>query len=168
MNNKNLDFVTKEHNKVLSAIEMGMRNHEWVPITLIERFSKSKRSLVKNLLETLLKYKLIAHISKPYDGYKLNFLGYDFLALAVFKKLNVVTKIEMKVGVGKESDIYLCRNSENKIVILKLARLGRTCFKTVKNNREYIKGQQHYNWLYLSRLSSIREFKYMQILFEVF
>ena len=146
---------------------MGMRNHEWVPLPIVERLSKCKKSLVKHLIETLQKYKLISHISKPYEGYKLQFTGYDYLALSVFRKLGVIKTIEMKVGVGKESDIYLCRNTEGKILILKLARLGRTSFKTVKNNREYLSGQTHFNWLYISRLSSMREFKYMQVLFEV-
>lgn len=159
--------MTKEHIKVLASIEMGMRNHEWVPTALVERMAHYKRSVVKASLETLLKYKLVAHQSKPYDGYKLHFLGYDFLALSVFKKLGVVERVETKVGVGKESDIFLCRNSQNKILVLKLARLGRTCFRTVKNNREYIKNQRHYNWLYLSRLSAMREFRYMQVLYEV-
>ncbi len=45
----------------------------------------------------------------------------------------------MKIGVGKESDIYLVRTEENKLLVLKLARLGRTSFKTVKNNRDYLK-----------------------------
>lgn len=158
--------MTREHLKVLAAIEMGMRNHEWVPSVLVEKLSHLKRSLVKASLDTLLKYKLVAHQSKPYDGFKLQFIGYDYLALSVFKKLGVVETVEHKVGVGKESDIFLCRNKEGKIVVLKLARLGRTCFKTVKNNREYIKNQKHYNWLYLSRLSAVREFKYMQVLYD--
>lgn len=146
---------------------MGMRNHEWVPTTLIERIARQKRTIVKSSLETMLKYKLVAHQSKPYDGYKLHFVGYDYLALSVFKKLGVVERVETKVGVGKESDIFLCRNSEGKLVVLKLARLGRTCFRTVKKNREYIKDQRHYNWLYLSKLSAGREFRYMQVLYEV-
>ena len=45
----------------------------------------------------------------------------------------------MKIGVGKESDIYIVRSSEDKILILKLARLGRTSFKSVKNKRDYLK-----------------------------
>ena len=44
----------------------------------------------------------------------------------------------MKIGVGKESDIYLIRSNENKLMVLKLARLGRASFKTVKNNRDYL------------------------------
>jgi len=35
----------------------------------------------------------------------------------------------MKIGVGKESDIYLVRDKDNKLMVLKLARLGRTSFK---------------------------------------
>ena len=158
--------MTKDMNRVLSSIEMGMRNHEWVPVSLIEKIAKMKRSLVAHNLSMLLKYKLVAHITKPYDGYKLHYMGYDFLALGVFKKLGVITKVETKIGVGKESDIYLCRNTEGKIVILKLTRLGRTSFKTVKRNREYTKDHNNYNWLYLSRLSALREFKHMQALFE--
>lgn len=60
----------------------------------------------------------------------------------------------MKIGVGKESDVYLVRSNENKLLILKLARLGRTSFKTVKNNRDYLKNQQHFNWLYLSKVAA--------------
>lgn len=36
-------FITKEDLKVLKSIEMGMKNHEWVPSTLIEKLSKLNR-----------------------------------------------------------------------------------------------------------------------------
>lgn len=45
----------------------------------------------------------------------------------------------MKIGVGKESDVYLVKSDDNKLMVLKLARLGWTSFKTVKNNRDYLK-----------------------------
>lgn len=63
----------------------------------------------------------------------------------------------MKIGVGKESDIYLVRSQDKKLMVLKLARLGRASFKTVKKNRDYIKNKQHYNWLYLSKIASYKE-----------
>lgn len=50
--------------------------------------------------------------------------------------------------------------------MLKLTRLGRNSFRSVKKNREYIGGRTNYNWLYLSRLSSIREFLFMQLLYQ--
>jgi RIO kinase 2 len=51
-------------------------------------------------------------------------------------------------------------------VVLKLTRLGRNSFRSIKKNREYIGNRTNYNWLYLSRLSSIREFLFMQLLHE--
>ena len=52
------------------------------------------------------------------------------------------------------------------IACIKLARLGRTSFRAVKNKRDYVKQQTHYNWLYLSRLSAQNEYKNMKGLFS--
>lgn len=54
-------------------------------------------------------------------------------------KRGSIKDVKGKIGVGKESDIYLCTNSEDEFVVMKLARLGRTSFKTIKKNRDYIK-----------------------------
>lgn len=53
-------FITKEDLKVLKAIEMGMKNHEWVPAVLIEKLSKLNRGEAFRVLQQLLKQKLIA------------------------------------------------------------------------------------------------------------
>ena len=73
----------------------------------------------------------------------------------------------MKIGVGKESDIYICRSPENKILVLKLARLGRTSFKAIKDKRDYLGSKTSANWLLLSKISSTKEFKFMEALYEV-
>lgn len=39
-------------------------------------------------------------------------------------------------------------------------------FRTIKNNRDYLQNKTNYNWLYLSRLASLKEFSFMQILYE--
>jgi len=90
-------------------------------------------------LKLLLKNKLVVHDGKKYDGYKLTYLGYDYLALHVFMKRGTVAKVHCKIGVGKESDIYSCESADGELCVLKLARLGRTSFRTIKNNRDYIK-----------------------------
>ena len=36
---------------------------------------------VHKLVSNLLRNKLVVHDAKKYDGYRLTFLGYDFLAL---------------------------------------------------------------------------------------
>lgn len=102
----------------------------------------------------------------PDTGYRLSYLGYDYLVLNVLMKRLLITKVHGKLGVGKESDIYKCTNPEGKQVVLKLARLGRTSFRTVKRNRDYIGNRTSYNWLYLSRIASLKEFSYMQALYQ--
>lgn len=100
------------------------------------------------------------------DGYKLLFPGYDYLSICKFQKQGLLSEVKMKIGVGKESDIYLVKSAEGKLMVLKLARLGWTSFKSVLKNRDYIKNQEHFNWLYLSKLASQKEFLYMKTLYE--
>ena len=68
-------------------------------------------------------------------------MGYDYLVIKVFMKRRLVNKVGLKIGMGKESDIYVCSTDdpERPTVIIKFARLGRTSFRTVKNNRDYLK-----------------------------
>lgn len=78
-------------------------------------------------------------MGQKYDGYKLTYLGYDYLALHSFMKRGSVKKVVGKIGVGKESDIYLCKDDNDNSVVLKFARLGRISFRSVKKNRDYLK-----------------------------
>lgn len=48
-------------------------------------------------------------------------------------------------------------------VVIKFARLGRTSFRSIKNNRDYLKGR-HASWLYMSRIASLKEFAFMKAL----
>ena len=247
-----LKYLNKDDFRVLTAIEMGMRNHEIVPVDLIQSISKIRNTSVHRILANLLKHKLIKHTKIQYDGYSLNYLGYDFLAIHSLIKQGILVQIGTKIGVGKESDVYLCyvkrvnseisdeqynqikeniltenalkeqnrqkkleerKNKENKkeeeeeekeeekekeedneeeeeheeevsffqndlpkniqtvvgeltIACIKFARLGRTSFRAVKSKRDYVKSQTHYNWLYLSRLSSQNEYKNMTGLYS--
>jgi RIO kinase 2 len=49
-------------------------------------------------------------------------------------KRKVIKKVGLKIGMGKESDIYICstEDEDRPNVIIKFARLGRTSFRTVK------------------------------------
>lgn len=178
-----IHYLTKEHFRVLTAIEMGMKNHEFVPVPLIESLAALKRSNTYKIIQLLLKHKLVMHFNKQYDGYALTYMGYDYLALKAFMKRGTITKVGIKIGVGKESDIYLCEGarpeegdeeeetdqSVGKLknpVVVKFARLGRTSFRTIKNNRDYLKGRSAQSWLYLSRIASLKEFAFMKALFK--
>lgn len=159
-----IHYLTKEHFRVLTAVEMGMKNHEYVPVPLIESLAALKRGNAFKVISFLLKHKLIMHFNKQYDGYALTYMGYDYLAIKAFMKRNHIKSIGIKIGVGKESDIYLAEQPEGQIVVIKLARLGRTSFRTVKTNRDYLKGRSAQSWLYLSRIASLKEFAFMKAL----
>lgn len=242
-----LRYLTPDDFRVLTAIEMGMRNHEVVPVELIESIAKLKKASTSKTIANLLKHKLIKHTNIQYDGYSLNFLGFDYLAIHVLIKRGVIMKVGPKLGVGKESDVFVCwvnmaniekemeitedefnklksqiveeeeennppeetqnelkeedekqkdhepigeknedkhvvfrmddnehnifdqeidiLNTKCQIAVIKLARLGRTSFRAVKNKRDYVKNKSHYNWLYLSRVSAANEYKFLQGLY---
>lgn len=56
-----IQYLTKEHFRVLTAVEMGMKNHEYVPNQLIESLSGLNRSKAYKILQFLLKHKLVMH-----------------------------------------------------------------------------------------------------------
>lgn len=158
--------MTAEHFRVLTAIEMGMRNHELVKADLIEQIAKVKRANSFKIVQTLLKHKLIFHKNIKCDGYALTWMGYDYLCLNVFMKRGLVKRVGPKIGVGKESEIYLCETPEGGEVVAKFTRLGRTSFKTVKSQRDYLQHRNTSNWLYISRLSALKEYAFMTTLSE--
>jgi len=104
--------------------------------------------------------------------------------------------IANQIGTGKESgplhrrplplahnltplplDVYMVSGSLNEgegllatstpmLFALKLHRLGRTSFRTVKKNRDYLQTRKSASWLYLSRLAALKEFAYMKVLYD--
>jgi RIO kinase 2 len=45
-----------------------------------------------------------------------------------------------------------------------LFSLGRTCFRQLKNKRDYLRHRQGYSWLYLARLAATKEYAFMKVL----
>lgn len=125
-------YLTKEHFRVLTAIEMGMKNHEVVPVELITSIAKLRHGGVNKILSHLLRNKLIAHDGNAYDGFRLTHSGYDYLALKVFLERNHISGLGRQIGVGKESDIFLATQEDGTEVAIKFHRLGRTSFRAVK------------------------------------
>ncbi|ETW44688.1 Atypical/RIO/RIO2 protein kinase [Plasmodium falciparum NF135/5.C10] len=159
-------FLSRNEYRVLTAIEMGMRNHEYLSVSLISSIANLRKEGIVSVLKKLLKNKLISHQNKKYDGYKLTYLGYDFLALRTFLKRGILKSIGNQIGVGKESDIYICKDVDDNLLCLKIHRLGRISFRTIKNNRDYYGKKCFRNWLYLSRIAATKEYAYLKVLYE--
>uniref|UniRef100_A0A6N2K8H9 RIO2 kinase winged helix domain-containing protein n=1 Tax=Salix viminalis TaxID=40686 RepID=A0A6N2K8H9_SALVM len=62
-----LRYLSKDDFRVLTAVEMGMRNHEIVPAELIDRIASLKHGGTYKVLKNLLKHKLLHHDSSKYD-----------------------------------------------------------------------------------------------------
>ncbi|CAO2813351.1 unnamed protein product [Amaranthus hypochondriacus] len=159
-----LRYLSKDDFRVLTAVEMGMRNHEIVPAELIDRIASLKHGGTYKVMKNLLKHKLLHHDSSKYDGFRLTYLGYDFLAIKTLVNRGVFSSVGRQIGVGKESDIFEVANEDGTIMAMKLHRLGRVSFRAVKSKRDYLKHRSSYNWLYLSRLAALKEFAFMKAL----
>ncbi|WOG93960.1 hypothetical protein DCAR_0313250 [Daucus carota subsp. sativus] len=161
-----LRYLSKDDFRVLTAVEMGMRNHEIVPAELITRIASLKHGGTYKVMKNLLKHKLLHHDSSKYDGFRLTYLGYDFLAIKTLVNRGIFTSVGRQIGVGKESDIFEVANEDGTIFAMKLHRLGRTSFRAVKSKRDYLKHRSSFNWLYLSRLAALKEYAFMKALQE--
>ncbi len=118
------------------------------------------------MAKNLLRYKLVHHERKKYDGYRLTTLGYDYLAIQALVKKGLISGVGTQIGVGKESDIFEATDEQGRAMVLKLHRLGRTSFRAVKNKRDYLEHRKNFSWLYLSRLAAKKEFAFMRALGE--
>ncbi|XP_040435990.1 serine/threonine-protein kinase RIO2 isoform X2 [Falco naumanni] len=162
-----LRYLSKEHFRVLTAVEMGMKNHEIVPASLIASIASLKHGGCNKILRELVKHRLLAYErTKTVQGYRLTNAGYDYLALKTLSSRQVIHSVGNQMGVGKESDIYIVANEEEQQFALKLHRLGRTSFRSLKNKRDYHKHRHKMSWLYLSRLAAMKEFAYMKALHD--
>ncbi|KAK9902502.1 hypothetical protein M0R45_001558 [Rubus argutus] len=141
-------------------------DHEIVPSELVERIAALKHGGTYKVMKNLLKHKLLHHDASKYDGFRLTYLGYDFLAIKTLVNRGVFSAVGRQLGVGKESDIFEVATEDGTVLAMKLHRLGRTSFRAVKSKRDYLKHRSSFNWLYLSRLAALREFSFMKALEE--
>ncbi|KAJ3338230.1 hypothetical protein HDU93_009819 [Gonapodya sp. JEL0774] len=195
------------------VVETGSKNHEVVPTSIISSIAQLRHGGAHKILADLARDRLVGKVqSTNYDGYRLTYAGYDYLALRTFAKRGSVYSLGNQIGVGKESehhphmgtlmalkirsprtsfphhmpprtllppppfpDVYIVSDEQGNQRVLKLQRLGRTSFRTVRTNRDYLsprgRGRVHRTpnngqWLYLSRLAAMKEYAFMKVLHE--
>ncbi|KAK1071892.1 Serine/threonine-protein kinase rio2 [Friedmanniomyces endolithicus] len=183
-----LRYLTSEDWRVLQAVEQGSKNHELVPTPLIQQIAGLRGgSGVHKCISALAKVGLIAKVKNAKcrlaefqrcraqilitcfssdDGYRLTYGGLDYLALNTHRKASAIYSLGNQIGVGKESDIYITASPDGRQLVLKLHRLGRISFRTVKANRDYLRKRSTGSWMYLSRLAAQKEHAFMRILYR--
>lgn len=97
--------------RALTAIEMGMRNHELVPTPLIASLAGLRGGNVARCLSTLHRHSLVHRDRTRYEGYRLTTLGYDYLAMHALQRRGALLAVGRTIGVGKEADVLVCTSS---------------------------------------------------------
>ena len=100
------------------------------------------------------------------DGYRLTYGGLDYLSLHTHQKRSTLYSVGNQIGIGKESDIFVVASPTGTQHVLKIHRLGRISFRSVKANRDYLRNRNSGSWMYMSRLAALKEFTFMKALME--
>ncbi|KAG2350435.1 RIO1-domain-containing protein, partial [Suillus weaverae] len=162
-----LRYITPDEFRVLTSVEIGSKNHEVVPTPLIVQISGLRNGGVNKLIGSLAKRNLVAKVqNSKYDGYRLTYGGYDYLAMRALSKRDSMYSVGNQIGVGKEADVYIVADAEGNELVLKLHRLGRISFRAIKEKRDYMGKRKSASWMYMSRLAAQKEWAFMKILHE--
>ena len=152
--------------RVLTAIELDMSRHRYVPEGDIPGLGGLAAKQVEHRLRRLHDFGLVYRWSGRYTGYALNMAGYDSLAMNALVKAGVLEAFGKPLGVGKESDVYDALASGGERVAVKFHRLGRTSFRQTRRLRGYVGDRRHISWLYQSRLAAEKEFEALKLVYS--
>lgn len=165
---KLLPDLEKEDLRILMAIEIGMKRSEYVKINNIKFYSRYKMEETLFRLNKIHKLDLIIRDSSKYEiGYTLNSIAYDLLALHTLVEKNIISQLGPLIGKGKESDVYSCMDDNENIYALKIYRMGRTSFKSIKRSRDLTGERSHLSWLYINRLAAKKEFEVLKMIYKL-
>lgn len=160
-------YLSSDTFRVLTAVEMGSKNHEIIPTALIASLAGLRSGGVNKCISELAKRGLVKReANSKYDGYRLTYGGYDFLAMKTFSKRSSVYSIGNQIGVGKEADVYVVADEDGNQRVLKIHRLGRISFRAIKSKRDYLQKRRNASWMYMSRLAAQKEFAFMKVLHQ--
>jgi len=158
--------LTERDKRVLRVVERGMARYEYVPLEYIEAFARLPSTHVEMVVRKLNKLGLLRRRVGFVLGYRLTRLGLDMLALDALVRKGVLKALGEKLGVGKESDIYLGYTPAGRKVAVKFHRAGRTSFQRIARTRVYGVGRPGLGWLEYSKIAGEREYRVLDELYR--
>lgn len=163
-----LTKLEKEDLRILMAIEIGMKRSEYVTVNNIKFYSRYPIEETLFRLKKVHKNDLtIRNSSEREIAYTLNSKAYDLLALHTLVEKNIISQLGPILGKGKESDVYSCMDDNENIHALKIYRMGRTSFKSIKKYRNLIGDRGHTSWLYINRLAAKKEYEALEKIYHL-
>jgi RIO kinase 2 len=128
-----VSLLNKGDFKILKVFASSLKNRQVLNLTTLSQYSSLGQGLIEHHLERLVKFGLI---SKSNLGYTLLVTGLDIYVLKILSNKNIITALGPQVGIGKEAEVYLARDSSDQDRVLKMFRLGRSSFKQIKRKRD--------------------------------
>ena len=128
-----VSLLNKSDFRILKVFASSLKNRQLLNLTTLSQYSNLSQGLIKHHLERLVKFGLI---SKSNMGYTLLVTGLDIYVLKILSNKNIITALGPQIGIGKEAEVYLARDSLDQDRILKMFRLGRSSFKQIKRKRD--------------------------------
>ncbi|RZC62651.1 hypothetical protein C5167_024391 [Papaver somniferum] len=124
-----LRYLSKDDFRVLTSVEMGMRNQEIIPVELIGRIACLKHGGTYKVLKNLLKHKLVHHDSSKYM-YEVATEDGTILAM----KMHRLGRVSFR-AVKAKRDYLQHRSSYNWLYLSRLAALKEFAFmKALEEN----------------------------------
>ncbi|PTD93739.1 serine/threonine protein kinase [archaeon SCG-AAA382B04] len=155
---ENFKSIEDKGFKVLRGIETGMKTYHWVPIDEVSTFSGLPLEEVRYRLDRLDKFELIEGKKIGNKRFKLNFNGYDALALNVFANRDSIDSIGGEVGFGKEAEVRKAKWKGNEVIV-KFHREGKVSFRKIKKERDYLGDRKHFSSMLIAKLAAKREYE---------
>lgn len=151
--------LNKSDFKILKVFASSLKTRQILNLSTLSQYSNLNQRLVEHHLERLVKSGLVG---KSNIGFTLLVTGLDIYVLKILSNRNTITSIGPQIGIGKEAEIYLAHDSQEKDKILKMFRLGRSSFKQIKRKRDISTSTS--SWLLLNIQTAKREYDILNYL----
>jgi RIO kinase 2 len=157
--------LENEDFRILQIIESAMSKREFVPTEQIQKYANLPMDRILFTLGRLNKLGLIYRSKGAYVGHKLNYAGYDCLAINALVQAGIIESFGQILGVGKEADVYDALSPSGERIAIKFHRLGRISFRQTRRTRGYIR--EHSSWLFQSHVAADKEFQALELVYKV-
>ncbi len=151
--------LNKSDFKILKVFASSLKTRQFLNLSTLSQYSNLNQRLVEHHLERLVKSGLVG---KSNIGFRLLVTGLDIYVLKILSNRNTITSIGPQIGIGKEAEIYLAHDWQEKDKILKMFRLGRSSFKQIKRKRDISTSTS--SWLLLNIQTAKREYDILNYL----
>ena len=90
--------LTARDFRILTGIEIEMKNFEWVPVPELKKYVGLPAEKLTFHLERLRRKKMVVRTFDPYEGYKIYFEAYDALALRTYVQRKSIAAVGCEIS----------------------------------------------------------------------